>query len=376
MANSNSSKIAGKERGVFQSRRQRTGVFLICGVIVVALALLFPKTHYNITKYKINDIARSSIIAPFDFPILKTEQELEADRLEAIKKVPFVFIQDKDVEKTELMNLQKFFTEIDRLRLARIKYDESLRNISINRSEESLATLTADSITFFALQKKFLNDYKLNKNSPVLKSLVYQYDPKNANQLSAHVQNQVKSVLSELYVLQILDIPKSQIISEKIAILQGGEEVLENPNEVLELSEAWTKAKLALQARLNDYTPEVVNAAYDIVVAFLKPNLIYQKQITEKRQAEAIAKVPISKGVVLKNEKIVDANTRITPEIYQKIESMAKEQARLANVQRSWRRALPVIGDPAIFICQVAVVAIIFTFFMTFLFAYRTDIIT
>jgi len=150
VANSNSSKIAGKERGVFQSRRQRTGVFLICGVIVVALALLFPKTHYNITKYKINDIARSSIIAPFDFPILKTEQELEADRLEAIKKVPFVFIQDKDVEKTELMNLQKFFTEIDRLRLARIKYDESLRNISINRSEESLATLTADSITFFA----------------------------------------------------------------------------------------------------------------------------------------------------------------------------------------------------------------------------------
>ncbi|HPD26186.1 MAG TPA: HDIG domain-containing protein [Candidatus Marinimicrobia bacterium] len=376
MANSNSSKIAGKERGVFQSRRQRTGVFLICGVIVVALALLFPKTHYNITKYKINDIARSSIIAPFDFPILKTEQELEADRLEAIKKVPFVFIQDKDVEKTELMNLQKFFTEIDRLRLARIKYDESLRNISINRSEESLAILTADSITFFALQKKFLNDYKLNKNSPVLKSLVYQYDPKNANQLSAHIQNQVKSVLSELYVLQILDIPKSQIISEKIAILQGGEEVLENPNEVLELSEAWTKAKLALQARLNDYTPEVVNATYDIVVAFLKPNLIYQKQITEKRQAEAIAKVPISKGVVLKNEKIVDANTRITPEIYQKIESMAKEQARLANVQRSWRRALPVIGDPAIFICQVAVVAIIFTFFMTFLFAYRTDIIT
>ncbi|MFA4921492.1 MAG: HDIG domain-containing metalloprotein [Candidatus Neomarinimicrobiota bacterium] len=376
MAASNSTKLTGKLHGPFRTKRQRTGVILIYILIIVVLALFFPKSHYSVINYKINDITRTSIIAPFDFPILKTDKELESDRLEAIKKVPFVFIQDKRVEEAELLKVQQLFSEIDRLRAAYIKYDESLRNIYSRRSEDILAAMTADSITYFALQKKFRTDYKFDKNSPILKTLIDEYNPKNTSHSTTSLLSQIRPVLNDLYALQILDIPKSQIISEKIAIRQNGEEVLENPDQVLELSEAWTKAKLALQARLNNTTPELVNATYDIVIAFLKPNLIYQKETTEKRQVEAIAKVPISKGVVLENEKIVDANMRITPEIYQKIESLAKERARQVNVQGSWRRILPVIGDPVIFVGQVGLVALIFIFYITFLFAYRTDIVT
>ena len=42
------------------------------------------------------------------------------------------------------------------------------------------------------------------------------------------------------------------------------------------------------------------------------PNLVYDKEITEKRQIAEINKIPLSQGVVLKNELIVDANIRIT----------------------------------------------------------------
>jgi len=376
VAASKLNRIIGKNPGAFQSKRQRNGVFFLCSLIVIVIALLFPKNHYNVISYKINDIARSSVIAPFDFPILKSDKELENDRLDAIKKVPFIFSQDKTVEESQFQQLQKLFTEIDRLRAARIKYDDSRRNYIQRPTEELIAVLTADSIAYFTMQKKFRSDYKLEKNSPILTVLIGEYDPKNAALFSTTLLNQLKPVLSDLYALQILDIPKSQIISEKIAIHQNGEEVLESLDQILGLAEAWTKAKLALQARLSNSSPTLVNASYDIVIAFLKPNLIYQKETTEKRQSEAIAKVPISKGVVLENEKIVDANMRITPEVFQKIGSLAKERARLVNIHGNWRRSLPFIGDPLIFIGQICIVAVIFVFFVTFLFAYRTDFIT
>jgi membrane-associated HD superfamily phosphohydrolase len=170
----------------------------------------------------------------------------------------------------------------------------------------------------------------MGKKSPVMTALVDEYDPKNSMHTSAALFNQIKVVISDLYALQIFDIPKSQIISEKIAIHQNGEEILESPDQILELSEAWIKAKLALQARLSNNSPNLINATYDIVIAFLKPNLIYQKETTEKRQAEAIAKVPLSKGVVLENEKIVDANMRITRKSTRKSNRWPKkEPARL-----------------------------------------------
>ncbi len=370
------SKILSKNPGVFSSKRQRNWVIFLYCLIIVILALFFSKNHYNVINYKINDIARSSVIAPFDFPILKSDKELESDRLEAIKKVPFIFLQDKAVEETQIQQIQKLFLEIDRLRAARLKYDDTRRNYDHKLSADQTAVFTADSIAYFALQKKFYNDYRMGKKSPVMTALVDEYDPKNSMHTSAALFNQIKVVISDLYALQIFDIPKSQIISEKIAIHQNGEEILESPDQILELSEAWIKAKLALQARLSNNSPNLINATYDIVIAFLKPNLIYQKETTEKRQAEAIAKVPLSKGVVLENEKIVDANMRITPEVYQKIESLAKERARQVNIHGNWRRSLPVIGDPVIFVEQISIVAIIFTFFTAFLFAYRIDFIT
>jgi membrane-associated HD superfamily phosphohydrolase len=58
-----------------------------------------------------------------------------------------------------------------------------------------------------------------------------------------------------------------------------------------------------------------------IVGEFLRPNLIYNSAKTEKEQANKMAEVSQAIGFILKYERIVDANTRITPEHLQKIKS-------------------------------------------------------
>ena len=55
----------------------------------------------------------------------------------------------------------------------------------------------------------------------------------------------------------------------------------------------------------------------------MKPNLIYDRETTERRQQARQDRVPRNKGIILKNERILDANTRVTEDNLQKLFSLS-----------------------------------------------------
>ena len=55
----------------------------------------------------------------------------------------------------------------------------------------------------------------------------------------------------------------------------------------------------------------------------MKPNLIYDIETTERRQQARQDRVPRNKGIILKNERILDANTRVTEDDLQKLFSLS-----------------------------------------------------
>lgn len=365
---------ASKEISGRRQPRLQTGIILLIVSLVVAMALCFPRAHYSTLNYKVNDITRVPVIAPFDFPVLKSEKELSDDREEALKKVPFVFIQDESVDETEIQRLNRFFEEIGVIRSAKNKLDESRQSAeksrTLKRSDESLTQFESDSSAYRSLIDRLENQHKIEQNSTLQKALTA--DPKAY--LTPGLSNQIRQILADLYNQLITDIPKQDIVSEKISIQQKGEELLEETSRVLSLEEAWTKAKRMLHARYPD-DEQTVNIGYEIMVRFIKPNLIFQREITDARQKELLGKVPISKGVVLENEKIVDANTRVTPDIFRKFDSLLKERARRSNIRGGLRKSLPIIGDPVMFFGQAAMIGIIFSFFIIYLSAYQSGIV-
>ena len=379
----NLSYLATKETERFDpklSKRYKHWSIFWAIITVIIIALLFPKNRYSAYSYKINDITRSAIIAPFDFPILKSDTELAKDRSEALKKIPFVFKLSQDIQNAELTKLQAFFANMEKIQAARQKYEDSMKLLDryrySKRFEEIQSMTQTDSISYTNLLTQIQTDYAFGKNSPVYTQLILGTDNKREN-IFAPVKFYplLRQILSDLYAHLILDISKKDIISDGIAIQLENEELHEKIDQLLTLEEAWTKAKLTLQAKYPEQDSKVINTGYEILVQFLKPNLIYQKEITKSRQQEAINKVPISKGIVLENEKIVDANTKITPEISRKLESMSKERIRRSNIRGGLRKSLPVIGDPVIFLGQVLLVAIISLFLVTFLLSYRPSIV-
>ncbi|MBL7066292.1 MAG: HDIG domain-containing protein [Candidatus Marinimicrobia bacterium] len=362
------------------AKRRKFWALFWCVAIIVIIALLFPKNRYSEYNYKINDITQSVVIAPFDYPILKSESELSNDRNDALKKIHFIFLQDNDIQRTELSNLEIFFKDIEKVRSAKKKYEDSLRLLDryrySKRYDEILSMTQTDSISYSNLATYLQENYQFEENSIVYTQLILNSENQKDNvSFPFNFYPPLRQILSNLYAQLILDISKEQIISDRIAISQNNEELLVDYDQLLTLEEAWTKAKLTLQAKYPEQNSKFINTGYEIIVKFLKPNLIYHKEKTESRQQEAVNKVPISKGIILENEKIVDANTKITPEIYRKLESLSKERARRANIRGGLRKSLPLIGDPIIFIGQILLVLIIASFFITFLLSYRRSIL-
>ena len=85
------------------------------------------------------------------------------------------------------------------------------------------------------------------------------------------------------------------------------------------------------------------------------------------RIEEARNSVPISLGKVFYNEKIVDANTRVTPEIKRKLDSLEKEYIRRGLGRRKTGQVITSVG-------KVALAAVLYFFFFAYLFTYRPHI--
>ena len=71
-------------------------IIILIGLTII-LSLFFQSGRSLQYSYNIDDIAREPIIAPFNYPILKSQEKLEADLSEALKSEPFIFNRKQDI---------------------------------------------------------------------------------------------------------------------------------------------------------------------------------------------------------------------------------------------------------------------------------------
>ena len=83
-------------------------IIILIGLTVI-LSLFFQSGRSLQYSYNIDDIAREPIIAPFNYPILKSEEKLETDLSEALKSEPFIFNRKQDIVDEKSSELTGFF---------------------------------------------------------------------------------------------------------------------------------------------------------------------------------------------------------------------------------------------------------------------------
>ena len=368
MSKKNKSILNNLEKFSFLSENwKQIGIIFF---LVVLISLLFPRGDTLQYSYKLNDITREPIIAPFTFPILKTADNYEQDKKAEEKSVPFIFNRSKNIVDKKLLELDNFFKSLTDLRSAIWRYNES-KQLYYERkyhltAEKARNEFIADSTSLSMISGTFKNNYPFTtlKDSSWNKYLTIETDPRKFKDWILH-KDIVSQICKNRWSEGIYDISIDSIISDQVKINQRQVPIIAEKQDFNSLETAWTKAKEEFISKI-DIEHQFSDIGYDIIVEHMVPNLLFDRSVTLSNQRLSIKQVPISKGVVLERELIVDANIRITEDVLQKLKSLSFEIDN-QNKGRS-------LNDVWNYLGRIILLSIVVSLFFTFLYMYRVDV--
>ena len=277
-------------------------VMMVVCVFVITLYLpKQPRFRYEFEKGK--TWMNKDLISPFSFAILKTSPQVVTDKKEALNNVLPIYKYDEDVFKGQS---EAFLNEFD------VKWKSN----AFAENEKEGAKQTA---------------YKMLE-------LVYK---KGIIGLTAKHQKDGKHY-------------DFSLLTNNVAVKSNSQDVFTTES--------------ALDFFKNNYksiNSRVKDAVIDLVESHLKPNIIFDEELTLTVQNSTINSLSTTKGMVQKGELIVAKGSIIDDEVYQK----------LLSYKDAYEAQTKTIGDNRlVYLGQVLLVGFIITLLMVFLFLFRKDI--
>ena len=341
--------------------------------VIILLSFFFPQGKTLLYSYQLNDVAQEEVVAPFNFPILKTSDQLQLDLEEALNSEPFLFLRSQDVVSKQIEVIDDYFKHINLIQLANIKLAESKDDLYRNRFTEQFdlarINLQSDSAALEVLMETVEENYNFAFNDEKW-NRIFLSDYSNNSILDLdNLKKEIIQISRNRWAEGIYDIPISEILSKQVAIIMSGSEPAELTEAIRynDIQDAWTKARMEVTNRFPNNINFSRDLGYSLIVEFMKPNLIYDRETTERRQQARQDRVPRNKGIILKNERILDANTRVTEDDLQKLFSLSVAIDNKAMQESSTDIVLAYLG-------RILVIGIIVSFFFTFLLTYRKPI--
>ncbi|MEC8090516.1 MAG: HDIG domain-containing metalloprotein [Bacteroidota bacterium] len=237
-------------------------------ITVFSLVYLFPRSggfKYNYQTGK--PWPYETLLAPFDFPIAKSEEELIAERLAVAQESPLIFTRDTLAEQRSLERTRKWIrqqvTPFSSSRLLK-DWDRYLTNLySPGLIDASFAIQSAKPILVVrdnSAQKLLFSDLKINDSLPFSNesSLLNGIIANASNRLILNEYIESNLVLDSLLTRQKLDeslsliLPTRGVVAEGERIIAQGEVVDQKRFQILNslrveyLSDLWASSEQSI----------------------------------------------------------------------------------------------------------------------------------
>lgn len=309
-------------RGIFRSL-----YFLIAVIFIVSFLPRQGRFKYEFQKGK--PWMHEDLIAPFDFPIYKTEAEIFEERNIILKDFKPFFNLDNSVVNTAITQFQSDFS----------KEWNTFQSKSLSQYQKSVR----DNV---ALNQK-LTTQKLKYETLVKNQLKFIYD---------------KGVVDPADLLTL-----SSQTSLNVTLLVNNKAVDTEIGEVLTLSKAleYIQQQVLMVAQKDNQTMLQFWQSFNFQ-RIIHPNLLFDERTTEKVKRDILANISLTRGMVQSGERIISHDEVIKGDKYQVIESLKKEYERRMGQDNGF---LIIIG-------QALIVAILFFMLYLFLLNFRTEILT
>lgn len=257
------------------------GVQRILVAVGLAIALLLFASPERVTRHmdvQEDEIAESDIIAPYKFPVYKSEETLESERERNEKEVAPVFYVDKFTTEIVLSQVGDFFSVLESSSKGG-NPSEQARRMGLTLSSDSSSAL---------------------------------FDTSVRQQLELAVTSIIKRVMDEGIIEDIAELEKRGVAGVSLMGDEGGE-TLVPLDELVDPSNIDAYLEQLAQGRYPDQ-PHLAEAMAGICRLMIRPNLVEDKMLTQQRVQEKQDQLSPIAFWVLKDEKIVEEHMRITAE--------------------------------------------------------------
>ncbi|MEE9554573.1 MAG: HDIG domain-containing metalloprotein [candidate division Zixibacteria bacterium] len=285
----------------------------LAALLVFGITFLYPidKIYQPIEVPQVGEIAAEDLSAPFDFPILKSDDELKKDRRLAMSNLRPVIVYDTVLSAAVSDGIRRFFATVDSLgalHLGTESFTQALRY--------QFPSLPARIITTIA-------------------------DTSSAGELARFCVETIDSVISAGVIADVENLPFEE---SGLLTLQKRDETITLVRDLLKDIE---RAELNITGYAYsrfESDENLANAAVEIIGHFLEPNLQYDKEATERNKNAALQAITEDKGWVYKDELIIKSNERITELHSDKLLSLARFKRQKFSQSNFWQFLLPPLG--------------------------------
>lgn len=291
--------------------------YILCSAIIV-ISLLFPYTTtvQTFDLPKLGEASKETIIAPFTFDIIRSDEELEKERKKAMEQVFLVLDYDPDVRKT----VHKKLLEVR------------------DNTQKTLNEDTPDSVKELIVQSLSRelseNSIKAIKRRPYLvDDAVFQAGEILDKGVSAVLLVPNLERLNELKAIYNTSFEQHLIYDRQfVSLVKDSMEITVRHYEL-------PVKEIALENVIKDlrderkFDDEALNTIYEILYVYIRPNVRVNGAATMERRQKASQSVLEISGKVIKDTEIVRKHQEVTAEIIQKLRSLRISMDRMVNVQ-------------------------------------------
>lgn len=249
--------------------RIRLDVLGLIGIVVLLNIVFLPPVMPRRFELREGQIARADVIAPYDFEIPKSTEELTMERTEISERVPPIYEMDREVPARVARSIRRLQTLLD----------------SVSGQPGAVAAVQAE----FPVPPPAV-EYLLRSNH-------------------RNILQKLARGTSDVYARGVMGRVAGR--QKIVTIIAGEKELIESVDNLYTLAQA------------ESVLTEGSRSEYRIWVAhFLTPNVNYSESRTNERIDEVFANIPRVKGKVLKGEIVVEKHKRVSHEAIEKLAAL------------------------------------------------------
>jgi cyclic-di-AMP phosphodiesterase PgpH len=343
----------------------RVGIF---GALLVMTILMFPtrEPYDQISQVQPGDVwQRQEVIAPFKFPIFKSEAQLEAERDSIRFDEPPVFAREAQaVPRTEAA-IDSLEGRLDALFSAYVGWRQG-------REQGDGQAAAADSARYFERLDGFETALTGSQLEKLIASRAARAGLATATRegesgppLDVLLLRTVRTIANRVLPYGVLDVPKDSVLTSQITVVNPDErtEVLVPKQDVYGYNDAVTAARNELNVRFPN-RPDTVAIGVTFFDEVLVPSLRYLEGESEARWAEKEERISRTSGMVREGESLIRRGDRVTPEIQRQLYSLSRLRAEQQGD----------IGPYRIMLGELVLCAAAFLIFFLYLFLMRRQV--